>query len=105
MSIPYISTRLAIDIVDDKCSVFLKRYGSMEIIFSSEKAFDALNYMISIFTNEPFYISDAASLWIEMESHEQCAYAMKQCPYLFESTLDSVQTSVTMLSREEPEFI
>lgn len=101
-----ISSRLALDVIENKCHVLIKKYGNMQSVYSSDKAFDALNYIISVFSNtEAIYISDVASLWIEIESHEQYVKGLKQNSKLFETFLDKDQERDMISLRYEPEFI
>lgn len=72
---------LSVDVVSGKCHVFSNRYGKQESIYSSDKAFEALNYIAT--KNLSFMISDIASLWIDMESYEAVVSGMKQQPKLF----------------------
>lgn len=73
-------TDLTMDIVSGKCHVF--KHGGKESIYSSDNAFEALNYIAK--ENSSFAISDIASLWIDIESHEAMVTGMKQKPNLFD---------------------
>lgn len=75
------SHQLTMDIVSGKCHVFSDQYGRMKSIFSSEKAFEALNYIIT--QDSKFQISDMASLWIDMEAYEDVAKEIKDNPKLY----------------------
>ena len=72
-------TDLTMDIVSGKCHVF--KHGGKESIYCSDNAFEALNYIAK--ENSSFAISDVASLWIAIESHEALISGMKQQPNLF----------------------
>lgn len=73
-------SQLTMDIVSGKCHVFSNQYGNWKSIFSSDKAFEALNYIIT--QDSKFEISDMASLWIDMEVYEDVAKEIKENPRL-----------------------
>jgi len=74
-----IPAQLTMDVVSGKCHVF--RHGKTESIYCADNAFEALNYIAT--ENTSFNISDIASLWIDIESHEAFVAGMKQQPNLF----------------------
>lgn len=74
-----IPAQLTMDVVSGKCHVF--RHGKTESIYCADNAFEALNYIAT--ENTSFNISDIASLWIDIESHEAMVVGMKQQPNLF----------------------
>jgi hypothetical protein len=71
--------QLRMDVIHGKCHVF--RRDKKESIYSSENAFAALKYIAN--ENMTFNISDIASVWIDIESHEAMIEGMKEQPRLF----------------------
>jgi hypothetical protein len=80
MALATTRTDLTMDIVSGKCHVFKQ---GKESIYSSDNAFEALNYIAK--ENSSFAISDVASLWIDIESYEAMINGMKQNPELFQA--------------------
>lgn len=80
MALATTRTDLTMDIVSGKCHV-LKQ--GKESIYSSDNAFEALNYIAK--ENSSFAISDVASLWIDIECYEAMINGMKQNPELFQA--------------------
>jgi hypothetical protein len=76
-----IPAQLTMDVVSGKCHVFENRHGKHKSIYCCDNAFEALNYIAT--ENSSFDISDIASLWIDIESHEAVVNGMKQQPSLF----------------------
>jgi len=76
-----IPARLTMDVVSGKCHVFENTHGKQKSIYCCDNAFEALNYIAT--ENIAFDISDIASLWIDIESHEAMVIGMKQQPKLF----------------------
>ena len=82
MNLSPTSCPLSMDIVKGKCHVFSTIHGIQKSVYCSDTAFNALKYIAN--ENLQFNISDIASLWIDMESHEDLMIGMEQKLYLFE---------------------
>jgi hypothetical protein len=75
------NSQYIVDVVRGRCHVL--HNVDMKSIYSSEKAFEVLNYALNNISS--FKISDIFGMWIDLESHEELMKGIREKSELFQS--------------------